>query len=62
MTIQHTDDHRTSPFRSERVAAGLLLVAAVAGLVIANTAIGPGLLAFMGDHRHHRRPSTSTSR
>lgn len=50
MTIQHTDDHRTSPFRSERVAAGLLLVAAIAGLVVANTVVGPRLLEFMGDH------------
>ncbi|MEL4317736.1 Na+/H+ antiporter NhaA [Leifsonia sp. YIM 134122] len=50
MTIQHTDAVRTSPLRSERVAAGLLLIAAIAGLVIANTAVGPALLAFMGDH------------
>ncbi|KQQ94434.1 sodium:proton antiporter [Leifsonia sp. Leaf325] len=50
MTIQHTDDHRTSPFRSERVAAGLLLLAAVLGLVVANVVIGPAVLEFMGAH------------
>lgn len=50
MTIPHTDSLRTSPFRSERLAAGLLLLAAVLGLVIANTAIGPAVLHVMHEH------------
>jgi NhaA family Na+:H+ antiporter len=33
--------------RSERYAAGILLAAAVAGLVLANTALGPGLIALV---------------
>lgn len=37
-------------FRSERYAAVLLLVAAVLGIVLANSAIGPGLLAFKSEH------------
>lgn len=37
-------------FRSERYAAMLLLAAAVLGLVLANSAIGPALLAFKGEH------------
>ncbi|HEY1105850.1 MAG TPA: Na+/H+ antiporter NhaA, partial [Agromyces sp.] len=36
--------------RSERWAAGLLLAAAALGLVIANTAIGPSLLAAQSAH------------
>lgn len=37
-------------FRSERYAAMLLLVAAVLGLLLANSAIGPDLLAFKSVH------------
>jgi Na+:H+ antiporter, NhaA family len=37
--------------RSERYAAGILLAAAVAGLVLANTAVGPGLIALVDEHR-----------
>lgn len=40
----------TSLIRSERVAAGLLLLAAVVGLVVANTPAGPGLLAWADGH------------
>lgn len=36
--------------RSERYAAGLLLLAAVIGLIVANTPVGPGLVAFMDAH------------
>ncbi|MET0975662.1 MAG: Na+/H+ antiporter NhaA [Leifsonia sp.] len=50
MSIQHDDDVRTSPFRSERVAAALLLVAAIAGLVVANTPVGPSLLDLSHEH------------
>ena len=50
MTMQHTDDLRRSPFRSERVAAALLLLAAVIGLVVANTAAGPAVLDLMDEH------------
>lgn len=37
--------------RSERVAAVLLLVAAALGLVLANSPVGPGLIAFWTEHR-----------
>jgi NhaA family Na+:H+ antiporter len=37
-----------SIFRSERAAAALLLVAAVLGLIVANTAIGPAVLGLQG--------------
>lgn len=37
-------------FRSERYAAMLLLAAAVLGLVLANSAVGPSLLALKGEH------------
>lgn len=37
-------------FRSERLAAILLLIAAVAGLVVANTAAGEGILALRDRH------------
>ena len=40
----------TSLIRSERVAAGLLLLAAVVGLVVANTPAGPGLIAWADGH------------
>ena len=50
MTMQHTDDLRRSPFRSERAAAALLLLAAVVGLVVANTAAGPAVLDLMHEH------------
>jgi NhaA family Na+:H+ antiporter len=36
--------------RSERYAAGLLLLVAVVGLVIANTPVGPGLIAWADEH------------
>lgn len=39
-----------SPFRSERLAAGLLLAAAVAGLVLANTPAGPAVLPLRDAH------------
>ncbi|RNE63771.1 Na+/H+ antiporter NhaA [Cryobacterium tepidiphilum] len=39
-------------FRSERFAAALLLTAAVLGLVLANTAIGPWLLTVMDSPAH----------
>ncbi|WP_316315073.1 Na+/H+ antiporter NhaA, partial [Clavibacter michiganensis] len=40
----------TSLIPSQRVAAGLLLLATVAGLVVANTPVGPGLLAWADAH------------
>ena len=36
--------------RSERVAAALLLIAAAAGLLVANTPVGPAVLAFQDIH------------
>jgi Na+:H+ antiporter, NhaA family len=36
----------SSPFRSERLAAGVLLVAAIAGLVLANSPVGPAIVAL----------------
>ncbi|GAA4671441.1 Na+/H+ antiporter NhaA [Frondihabitans cladoniiphilus] len=42
--------HRASIFRSERAAAALLLVAAILGLVLANTGIGPALLDLKATH------------
>ena len=41
---------RVAIFRSERYAAMLLLVAAVLGLLFANSAFGPDLLAFKSAH------------
>jgi Na+:H+ antiporter, NhaA family len=35
-----------SPFRSERIAAVLLLVAAIAGLALANSPVGPAIIAL----------------
>ncbi|MFT2753865.1 Na+/H+ antiporter NhaA [Clavibacter sp. Sh2088] len=40
----------TALIRSERIAAGLLLLAAVAGLVVANTPAGAGLIAWADGH------------
>jgi NhaA family Na+:H+ antiporter len=40
----------TALIRSERIAAGLLLLAAVVGLVVANTPAGPGLIAWADGH------------
>ena len=37
--------------RSERIAAVLLLVAAAAGLIVANSPVGSGLIAFWTEHR-----------
>jgi NhaA family Na+:H+ antiporter len=39
-----------SVLRSERFAAGALLIAAILGLIAANTAVGPGLLAAVDAH------------
>jgi NhaA family Na+:H+ antiporter len=40
----------TALIRSERIAAGLLLLAAVVGLLVANTPAGPGLIAWADGH------------
>ncbi|MDO9398136.1 MAG: Na+/H+ antiporter NhaA [Herbiconiux sp.] len=42
--------HALSLLRSERLAAALLLIAAAAGLVVANTAAGPGAMALQDAH------------